>query len=390
MTARQLIAWQRIGERRGRAVWASPVALAVAGGAVLAAWLMSRGDAVGASHAWLAGALGASAVAFLRVPFLVYWRGDAAFLAQLPLDGRTLGDVALWRCARAAAAIAAALVLGAVPLMWLGDAELFARHVAFAGALAAAAGALMPAVAIYTASFVATDLERSGPRSAAAAAAAHQLPAAPPTALLGAGPGFIATFVIADVVAAAPWLVGRTPTLSPAIALGGLAAIAVLSVVGIRAVAAASMAKILRDVSALDRQRLATLEIRPPTALESAVARALGDGALPYRKDARLMRRRYPMAFALGGIAFLVLVIVGIARPADATPYLAPIVGGAIVYAAVLAGRLARPPIELPRLSASLPIEPAAIARARRAWVAVWLGVYALVPAVFAALRVWG
>ena len=40
----------------------------------------------------------------------------------------------------------------------------------------------------------------------------------------------------------------------------------------------------------------------------------LGDAALPYTKDARLMRRRYPMAFALGALAFIVLVIIGLAR----------------------------------------------------------------------------
>ena len=69
-------------------------------------------------------------------------------------------------------------------------------------------------------------------------------------------------------------------------------------------------------------------------------------------------------------------------------PYFATIVGGAAVYAAVLATRLARPPIELPRLTASLPIAHAAVTRARVAWVATWLAVYALVPAAVAlALR---
>jgi hypothetical protein len=144
----------------------------------------------------------------------------------------------------------------------------------------------------------------------------------------------------------------------------------------------------LRDVSALDRQRLATLEIRPPTALESAIARLLGAAAgLVYRKDARLMRRRYPMAFALGALAFLVLGIVGFSRPDDPTPWLVAVLAGAAVYAVALAGRLRRPPIEIPRLAATLPISAAAISRAKLTWVVAWATVFIAIPVVFVAAR---
>jgi hypothetical protein len=147
------------------------------------------------------------------------------------------------------------------------------------------------------------------------------------------------------------------------------------------------MGTILRDVSALDRQRLAALEIRPPTALELRIARLLGDAALAYSKDARLMRRRYPMAFALGALAFLVLAILGFARPADPVPWLTATVGGAAIYALALAARLRRPPIELPRLSTTLPIPPAAAARAKLAWLAGWWTIFVAAPGLFAALR---
>jgi hypothetical protein len=82
-----------------------------------------------------------------------------------------------------------------------------------------------------------------------------------------------------------------------------------------------------------------------------------------------------------------VLVIAGLARPADPLTWLVGVVAGMTLYAVVLAGRLGRPPIELPRLSATLPIPPAAIARAKLAWVVGWTTVFLLVPLAFAAVR---
>ena len=190
-------------------------------------------------------------------------------------------------------------------------------------------------------------------RAAAGIAAA---PGPPSTALLGALPGFVATALMTGVLLISPWLVGRAPHATPGAILGAIAGAIVAAIVATRATAPRVMGTILRDVSALDRQRLATLEIRPPTAIERAIARLLGDAALPYGKDARLMRRRYPMAFALGALAFLVLAIVGLSRPDDPVPWLTAVIGGAAVYAIALAARLRRPPIELPRLSATLPI----------------------------------
>jgi hypothetical protein len=166
-------------------------------------------------------------------------------------------------------------------------------------------------------------------------------------------------------------------------AIGGASVVAELAA----RTGAAIMAIVLRDVSALDRQRLATLEIKPPTSIEGAIARLVGEAALPYGKDARLMRRRYPMAFALGALVFGVLVIVGLARPGDPTPWLTVAIGGAAVYGLALAGRLHRPPVELVRLSATLPLTVSARARAKLAWLLGWWTLFIAAPAVFAALR---
>jgi len=99
------------------------------------------------------------------------------------------------------------------------------------------------------------------------------------------------------------------------------------------------------------------------------------------------MRRRYPMAFALGALAFIVLAIVGIARPDDPLPWLTVTIAGAAAYAVALAGRIQRPPIELPRLTSALPIEPAGVARAKVAWLAGWWTIFVAAPALFAVLR---
>lgn len=405
MTSRELIRWSLLHERRARSVPA--FALPVIAGGLLAAWVgwRSRAGVVAASHAWLAGAVVAYAVAFLRVPSQVYWRADAALLAQLPIEGRPLFDAALVRCVRAAAATTIAVAIGALPLGLLADGgALVERHAVFAAALGVAAALLIPAVTIGAAALVvhgageralraATTLAGAPPRTAAdatgARAAGEVGPAPPsgsPSAILGALPGFAATLVIAAVLIVAPWLVGGAADVPAPIVLGAMAAASVIAVVAARR-GAGIMGRVLRDVSALDRQRLATLEIRPPTPIERLIATLIGGAALAYEKDARLMRRRFPIAYALGALVFAVLVIVGLVRPADPTPWLTVAIGGAASYGIVLAGRLHRPPIELPRLSATLPLSVSSLARAKLAWLLGWWVVFAGAPAMFAALR---
>ena len=82
------------------------------------------------------------------------------------------------------------------------------------------------------------------------------------------------------------------------------------------------------------------------------------------------------------------LAIIGLSRPADPTPWLGATLAGSAVYALALAGRLFRPPIELPRLSATLPISRAARTRAKLAWISVWLAIFIVAPAGFALARV--
>ncbi len=430
MTSRELIRWSRLHEKRSRTGVSSGLVVSACGAlfAALVSWRVHERTAISARKTWVAGALAAFGLAFMRVPFHLYWRPDAALLAQLPIGGGPLFDTALLRCVRAAAATSVVVLAGAAPLAQV-SVELFARHAIMTATLFALAAAFLPAVATWAASLVAGSTDALELATKLGGAPVRDKTTSKPpgssSAILGALPGFASTVAIVFVIIVAPWLTGRETALEAPTVLAGLAAVSALALIAMRAAAPRLMGTILRDVSALDRQRLATLEILEPTALERAVARliaspsfagarstpegsaelidsappsaalrgpaqpalAIGDAALVYRKDARLMRRRYPMAYALGALAFLVLVIVGLARPADPVPWLVAVLAGAAMYGATLAVRLRRPPIEIPRLAATLPIAPAALARAKLAWVVAWATVFVAIPLVFAAAR---
>lgn len=392
MTSRELIHWSQQHDRRARRFPAILVPALL--GIAFAAWVAWRASAgaSAASHAWLAGALIGFGVAFLRVPFHIYWRSDAALLAQLPIEGEAIFDAALVRCIRGALATALVVGIGAVPLAIDFGTDALLAHLAFGGALAAAAALLIPAVTVGAAGLVVEGGAASALRTATALAGApastpKPAEAQPPvsqSAVLGALPGLAAAVVLAAAVYVAPWLLGEDRP-APIV----LAIVAAISIVGGLAARGKSavMGRVLRDVSALDRQRLATLEVLPPTAIERLIAGLIGDAALPYRKNAQLMRRRFPLAFALGALDFIVLVVVGIVAPVDPTPWLMVAFIGAAAYAIVLATRLRQAPIELARLSATLPLTPRAHARARLAWIVGWWIVFVAVPGAFAALR---
>ena len=209
VTSRELHPLVALHERRARTggVLASPLVLAVLAGGALAGWVAWRSgtDPVAASRAWLAGALAAFALAFMRVPFHLYWRGDAALLAQLPIDGGPLFDAALWRCVRAAATTTLAVAIGALPLARISTelgAALVLRHLAIAGRArpdrraADARGRDLGRVARRVSQTEAHRRPSASPRASIGERAARPTatqPPAPSTALLGALPGFAST-----------------------------------------------------------------------------------------------------------------------------------------------------------------------------------------------------
>jgi hypothetical protein len=133
----------------------------------------------------------------------------------------------------------------------------------------------------------------------------------------------------------------------------------------------------LREVAALDRERLAHVDRSLPSPLERATRRLLGPtAALVFDKDARLTRRRHPSPYALGPLAVIVswLLLLG-----DGTVgWSIGVVGALAAYAALMAIRATAPPIELARLTATLPLAPAEVGRAKLAAAALrdatWVG----------------
>lgn len=370
MTGAQLAAWTRRARRRtprGGAQLA--VALGLGGGA---AWIASRPDAAAASDAWLTVLVACVLGLALAIPQGMFWRRDAALLARLPIDGRALLDAALRRIAEVASGVALATALLAAPLLrW--STPLALRHAAVGVAVIVLTAALVAAVATAAAALVGAALAQAARLTAMARTLATDA-RAPATSWLGILPGLATAAVVLLALALRPCVQRGAPTmLGPgplvlAIAVGA----ALLALVAARGVAP-GMAVALREVAALDRVRLAHLEIHPPSRIEAALARALGGAAATVlTKDARLMRRRYPMAWIVGVAVWLGGGVAGLA--ASAEPVTWAVAAGALAggYLALLGGRLARAPIEEVRQLALLPVAPAAAARGKRAWLLGW------------------
>lgn len=404
MNARRLLGWGDLEERRRRqartGVAAWPLWLhAALGGLVLAAEIARRvglfgsaaaGDATlaGASKlVLLVAAVGQTLVVF-GAPFRLYWRHDAPMLSRLAVGGRALFAVALVRSGRAAGrafllSALGALVFVAVP----GGAALALRHLAVIAAAALMAGLLAPAMALAAGAMVSSDKVQAALDSFGGEFRG------PRTSWLGVLPGVTGTAVALVILSAAPWARGEAETTmigAPALLLGGAVLVAIAAAAWALARAGDIMAVALREVVALDQERLAHVDLVTPSLIERLVAGRLLGGAdragVVFDKDARLLRRRYPIPFFLGVVGLATLVVVGWTQPADALMWAATIAAGLGVYGAVMARRLVSPPTEHPRFLRSLPAGVGAL-RAKRARVILWTACYIVPGAVVVIAR---
>lgn len=382
---RRLLAWADLDERRrrgGRIALGAPIALAV--GLGLGAEAARRGG-------WFAGARGAPELGYLvavmlgalvptmlDAPQRMFWRPDAAMVARLPIAGSAMWWVAVVRALRGAGR-GVLIAAPAIAVAALADRALGARLAVVVAALAVVATLLIPAVCLGAAHLVASG------QAAAATGALSGGQQVATTTWLGALPGATIAGVVSLVAASAGWMGGADPA--------AVWPIAVLAGASVIAGAAATQAapriypRAMREVAALDRQILAHLEIHPVTGLERIVRdRLSGGAAVAFDRLARLARRRYPL-FALGGAAGgLTLLGLAIGRP-DATVALIVTAVVLLAIARSLYQASGRAPLELERSTATLPIAPADVTRARRALVGLWLAVWAAVPVAVAIVR---
>jgi hypothetical protein len=230
-------------------------------------------------------------------------------------------------------------------------------------AAAIASAAIGPAAALFAGALIASD------RAMAAVQSLTGEVGAPRTTWLGMFPGIAAAAIGAAIMAAAPWLVGadstavgRAPALI-AVLLGSSLAALLASL----PLAPGAMVAAVREVAALDRERLAHVERAEPSALERAWSRLVrADARGVYLKDARLARRRYPAPYFLTALALAALWVVALAEPEAYVTWFASLLAVLAAYAVIMAWRSVRPPIEHPRLLAALPLSQRAVADAKR------------------------
>ena len=378
MNATRLLHWTDLeARRRLRFRW--PLRIAIAGAlAGLVAW---SGPSLGTWHSVITAAF---AVTMIATALGMFWRADAALLARLPIPGLVLLQAAIIRAARSALLTALTVAIAGLPLLTTVPESALLRGLATIGILSLVTATFIPAAAATASLMVA-----GGQLAAATATVAGvDTPERLPTTVLGALPGTAAALATLLAISLRPWIATNESTvLGPAptvILITAVVCLASLTLIGRRT---QGMSVALREVAALDRQRLAHLEVHPPRGLEALVARSLcRQASLVYDRTSRLMRRRYPMAWVLGFLAYLTAVPLAIWSPPSAATWALGLSIATGAYSLSLSPRLHRPPIDLPSPRDTRSAASAA-SRARVAWILLYMAVFAVLPTALATLR---
>ena len=404
LDAWRLLRWGDLEERRRRAArrGASSVSpwLYSVGAGVVVALLVMRGlgglgddligeaTVAGTSRLWLTILISTHALVMFGAPFRMYWRRDSAFLARLPIRGRALFRLAWLRSLRATALVTIPCAMGALAFgPWL-DWEVAMRHIVLVGVAGCGAGLLLPGVALAAGAIVASDKAQAVIESLSESSGGEF--SAPKTSWLGMLPGVAATAVVLVLMAAASWALGAATTSigAPGVVLGALVAGSLLVVGWAAAVADRVMRAALREVSALDQERLAHVDLTRPSPVERAWARLLRPGGRAlFVKDVTLTRRRFPIPFFFGVVGVLAMWIVAAVAPGDMLQWAVVISASLGTYGFVMARRRALPPIEHPTYLRTLAIDRVDIAAAKRSQSLLWVFVYLLVGGIPVVLR---
>jgi hypothetical protein len=369
--------WEAIASaRQPRTRLLLPMAI----GAAVAAWIYFSVDISAAAARWLVCSVVGFAFIFLRAPSHFVWRSDATLLTRLPISGLALFDSGLRRTCRDAVYVAIALAISAAPLI-VQSIDFSLPYMAMTASLLISGIGLGSATVVAAGTFVASERSR-----ALLATHGGQLPA-PPTAILGGLPGFVAALVIIVVIASAGSLNGGSSEIPWHFAAASLAALSAAGCVAARLLWSIHMPAILRDVTTLDRVQLAKLEILPIGRMTQLAKRLLPSRAARLLdKDARLMSRRFPMAGVVGFVVAVILVALAIWPRSDSS-WMIVVVIVATAYAVDLQRRLRRFPVAVPRLESALGFDGKTHRIANLAWICQWWLSFVAVPALVAALR---
>ncbi len=365
MTALELLRWgdlearRRRVERRGLGrlpplVWSGLFAAALVAEVARRGWIPGAGlvaIVILVTHTGL----------FFLAPFRTFWRHDSKFLARLPLDGDALYRLSFLRALRATGLITLPCLIASGAVALFGAFELGARLAVVCGVAALGAGVLAPAVTLLAGAAVANEKAQSIINSFGGEFQA------PKNTMLGALPGFGATFVVVCLYAGRSWVLGGNPETGVwMIAVGCAVPLLAGSWAFLRA--RAVMPAALREVAALDQERLAHVDLVTPSALERLFARFF---SAPIQnvvvKDISLLRRRFPLGYFLFALCIGTLWLVAwLGEPLE-SPWLFGATLLFCAHTAVMAYRSVSPPTEEIVLLRSLPV-------VRRDWVAVKRG----------------
>ena len=405
MTFAKLLAWCDLDDRRRRQAHSGLAAIpgwvysAVAGLLLLALVARSQGvftapgdgdPAAGAGSGalvWLAAVIGGHVTVLFSAPFRMFWRRDSTFLGRSAIPGRPLFALALVRNARAAALVSAPCALAALgfALGPAGSTDAVIRHLVVVAFAALNAALLGPSVALAAGAVVASDQAQAALSSIAGE---YQ---APRTSWLGVLPGFAGTGLALALIATVGWSRGAaaTPVGDPMIVLLPAFVLPIIAVFLAHARADRVMLAAMREVAALDQERLAHVELTGPSAIERTLGGLLGQpgSRLVHHKDASLARRRFPIPFFLGFAGLACSWILAAVQPVDLLLWAGVVSGGLGVYGVVMARRITHPPIEQPRLLRTLPIARSAVVAAKRMRVTAWVVVYMILGAIPVVVR---
>jgi hypothetical protein len=293
-------------------------------------------------------------VVVLGAPFRLLWRQDTPLLSRLPIGGAPIYRLLTVRGLRVALGAALALFCASLPaLFWLGAGGWARLAVATVLSLGCAAAVAPAATAVGVALAASTTVgDTMGYRAGGAG-----------TFWLALVPAVAAGGAAALAVLLGPWSTGATP-LPLGILVASVGGAALLHLGG-EWLGRAVLPVALREF-AENRIRMAHVDLVTARGLEAVWGRVAGAAARPlYRKNVAVLRRRYPAYYIATGAA--ILVQWGATLWGDELTRRRFTLGLAVAvatYAVVAARRLTRPPVEHPRLRATLPLSASAHRRA--------------------------